>query len=522
MPPEKPVAWTNIRNCLQYGPACPQPAGRFDDLNQFFFEFNRGYMDEDCLSLNVWTPGVNDQARRPVLFWLHGGGFATGSSFELPSYDGRNLARRGDVVVVSINHRLNAFGHLHLAGVSSRYADSVNVGMLDIVAALAWVRDNIAGFGGDPGNVTIFGQSGGGAKVHFLLRMPSAKGLFHKAIAQSTTPMTSNRRTLEFSVRHTEETLSALGLTPARVNELQNIPAETLRAAFEITSFAVEFEQDALIRWDRLSAAEVRRIPFDVRQPPQAALTGLVGLLRTRYGWDTSRVEQEVARFAARSYSNNMGPAVDGRVVLEATNPSSQVPMIIGHTLNEGGGPNFFNSARESWTDADLQRELARRPIPLPAGVVEGLRNAYPNAKPVEIYAHTVNQGGLGYRIDSIRAAAQAVENRASAYLYTFAWKTSVMEGRPRAFHRSEIPFVFDNTDLCAHQTGGTSAARTMAGRVADAWIAFARTGNPNHGGIPNWAAFDSQRVPTMFFDDEPVVRYDHDRVAREAFAAAF
>jgi para-nitrobenzyl esterase len=395
MPPAKPRPWTNIRNSLQYGAACPQPAGRVDDLNQFFFEFDRGYQDEDCLSLNVWSPGVNDNRKRPVMVWLHGGGFVTGSAFELPSYDGRNLARRGDVVVVSVNHRLNVFGFLYLGSLGEPYATSVNAGMLDIVAALAWVRDNIAAFGGDASNVTVFGQSGGGGKVNFLMAMPSAAGLFHKAIVQSATPMTGNARTIEFSTRQTASMLRGLGV--ATVEQLQALPHDTLRDAYFAAGFQAEFELDARSRWNRLGATELRLIEFDFRQPARN-VERLKTLLQTRYGHDERQAQMEVTRFSSRLYADNMGPIADGRVIVQAPfNPmapdvSARVPVLVGHTLNEGGGPIFFTAAREQWTEAEMRNELATRPEPVPDGVVAGLREAYPTVRPVEIYAHTLNR----------------------------------------------------------------------------------------------------------------------------------
>lgn len=522
MPPEKSKPWTDIRNSLQYGPACPQSAGRSDDLFQFFFEFDRGYLDEDCLRLNIWTPAVNDHRKRPVLFWLHGGGFSFGSSFELPSYDGRNLAQRGDVVVVSINHRLNAFGFLHLAEFGERYADSANVGMLDIVAALEWVRENIGSFGGDPGNVTIFGQSGGGAKVNFLMAMPSAKGLFHKAIAQSASPRTTNNRSLAFSARHTTAVLTALGLTRSTVDRLHTITHDELRRAHTTAYFQTEFQQDALAHWSKLTRSDLEE--FDVTQG-QATTEKLIGMLQGRYSYDRRHAEEEAARFASRMYSDNIGPVADGRVILEAPFNrkapaiSAHVPLLVGQTLNEGGGPGLFTPARELWTEAAMMAELGKQPTPVPGDVIEGLRRAYPNVRPVEIYAHTTNSGGLRYRIDTLhQAQLKTAQNSAPAYVYMFAWKTGVMDGRPRAFHRSEIPFVFDNTDRCAHQTGATAEARAMAARVCDAWIAFARSGNPNHAGIPNWPPFSPDRVPTMLFDTSCEVKFDHDRDARRAF----
>jgi para-nitrobenzyl esterase len=187
VPPSKPASWTGVRSSRQFGHVAPQAArtGWANDEESFMFSWDDGIQGEDCLRVNVWTPGIDDHGKRPVMVWLHGGGYAAGSGQELRSYDGENLARRGDVVVVTLNHRLNVLGYLDLSGYGDKYAGSANAGMLDIVAALEWVRDNIAAFGGDPGRVTIFGQSGGGGKVSVLMGMPAAKGLFHRAIVES-------------------------------------------------------------------------------------------------------------------------------------------------------------------------------------------------------------------------------------------------------------------------------------------------------------------------------------------------
>src|SRR5690242_2448646 len=214
--PAKPIPWTGVRSSMYYGQVCPQGprAGWSVDENAFMFEWDDGQPGEDCLRVNVWTPGLNDNRKRPVLFWIHGGGYTAGSGQELKSYDGENLARRGDVVVVSVNHRLNSLGYLNLAEFGERWASSANAGMLDLVASLEWVRDNIANFGGDPNSVTIFGQSGGGSKVGVLMAMPSAQGLFHRAIVESGSSL--RQSTPEMSQKLAAGLLSELGLSASQ------------------------------------------------------------------------------------------------------------------------------------------------------------------------------------------------------------------------------------------------------------------------------------------------------------------
>ena len=215
-PPAPPAPWTGVRSSMQYGPTCPQVprAGWANDEEAWLFGWDDGQPGEDCLRVNLWTPALGE-GKRPVMVWLHGGGFHAGSGQELPSYDGENLSRRGDVVVVSLNHRLGVLGFLNLAEPGGeKYARSGNVGMLDIVLALEWVRDNVARFGGDPGNVTIFGQSGGAGKVSTLMAMPAARGLFHRAIAQSGSALTA--MPAEQAVKNTDQILQRLKISPDR------------------------------------------------------------------------------------------------------------------------------------------------------------------------------------------------------------------------------------------------------------------------------------------------------------------
>ena len=243
-PATDPAPWEHVRASRAYGPTCPQGprAGWYDDNQAFAMHWDDGYPDEDCLRVNVWTAGINDGGKRPVMVWLHGGGFRAGSGQELISYDGANLARDHGVVVVTLNHRLNVLGFLDLSGFGARYAASGNLGMTDIVKALEWVRDNISAFGGDPSNVTVFGQSGGGGKVSTLLAMPSAQGLFGKAIVQSGSilealPQKWSRRIGAATVRH-------LGLRPSDIAAIEKVPYATLLAAYEAAIAEVRAEAE--------------------------------------------------------------------------------------------------------------------------------------------------------------------------------------------------------------------------------------------------------------------------------------
>ena len=261
-PATDPAPWEGVRASRAYGPTCPQGAraGWYDDNQAFAMHWDDGFPDEDCLRVNVWTAGIGDGAKRPVMVWLHGGGFSAGSGQELISYDGTNLARDHGVVVVTLNHRLNVLGFLDLSGFGARYAASGNLGMTDIVKALEWVRDNISAFGGDPANVTIFGQSGGGGKVSTLLAMPSAQGLFGKAIVESGSilealPQKWSRRIGAATVRH-------LGISPSRIAEIEKVPYATLLAAYDAAVAEVRAEAE---RSGELPANFLNQLIFGTR-----------------------------------------------------------------------------------------------------------------------------------------------------------------------------------------------------------------------------------------------------------------
>jgi para-nitrobenzyl esterase len=477
MPPAKPKSWHGVRSSRQYGYVAPQGAraGWANDEEAFMFAWDDGVQGEDCLRVNVWTPALADQKKRAVMVWLHGGGYTAGSGQELRSYDGENLARRGDVVVVSLNHRLNALGYLDLSKFGEQYAASGNVGMLDIVAALEWVRDNIENFGGDPHTVTIFGQSGGGGKVSTLMAMPAAKGLFHRAIVESGSILQGVPQ--ENAQQVADAIVAELGLTPATVAQIQTVPFPQIVTA-----------ADKVLR---------------ERRPKLAG---------------------GIPNFRRISSVLGFGPVVDGKNLPHhpfdpaAPAMSADVPMIIGTTLNE-----FVTAINhpeyEAMSEADLQARVREIYKDKTAAVISAFRARTPQAKPFDIWSRIAASGVRGSAIE--QAKLKAAQARAPAYLYWFTWQTPILSGRPRAFHCAEIAFVFDNTDRCDAMTGGGEDARTLAGKMCDAWIRFAKTGNPNHSKLPHWPAFSAATVATMMFDNPPSVAMNPDEAEQKSVAAA-
>jgi len=464
--PAQPVAaWSGIRSALSYGPCCPQAVrgGWKSDETAFIYDWDDGYPGEDCLRLNVWSAGVGGKPR-PVMFWIHGGGYEAGSSQELPAYDGARLARRGDLVFVSVNHRLGPFGFLDLSQLGgAKYGLSGNVGQLDLVTALEWVRDNISAFGGDPGNVTIFGQSGGGAKVSTLMAMPSAKGLFHKAIVESGSLL--NVGDTAYTRRLAEAVLKALDVPASDLGRLAAVPPVALVAAGEKAKAAMP------------------------KAPP-----GTINL-----GW---------------------APVADGQAIpgptwgAGAPALSAGVPMIIGTNLNEYS-PSLGNPAMEEIDEARAQATARTLGGASPAAWA-AWRAADPKARPVEILSRIVS---AQFRAPAVvQAQAKAKQGGAPAFLYRFDYNPkSVLDGRVRAFHCAEMAYAFDNIDRCLNATGGTAEARALSAKMADAWIAFARTGDPNHPGLPHWPAVSVGATPNMLFDAACTVRDDPDRAERAA-----
>ena len=467
LPPLPAPPWSGVKDALEYGPDAPQ-LGRREQSAALQNNLLRP-PDEDCLVLNVWTPALGDGARRPVLFWCHGGGFVSGSGSGA-LYSGEHLARRGDVVVVTFNHRLGALGFLPLCDVDAAAPSALNVGMLDIVLALEWVRDNIAAFGGDPGCVTLFGESGGGRKVTALLAMPLARGLFQRAIIQSGPGVFMNDRGA--ARRLAERMLEHLGIARDALRELQALPLVDILAA-------------------------------------QAELL-------QKFGRDT---EGLVQTFAA---------VVDGTLLPHhpfhpvAPALSDDVPLMVGYnrteaTLFMGRDPDLL----------ELDAAGLRRRVEALVGddaerVIDIYRRATPEASCADLLAY-IATGRRRYPIDSIKLAERkAARGRAPAYLYTLTWRTPAARGSLRTPHALEIPFVFDNVEGSRRFVGAGDEPHLLAEAMSSTWLAFARSGDPNNARIPTWPAYSLDRREQMMFDVPCSIARDFGCAERAAWEPVF
>lgn len=455
LPPRKAEPWSGVREARTYGPIAPQLA-RNGAATANPVDDARGAEGEDCLVLNVFTPGTADGEKRPVMFWCHGGGYITGSGGA--AYEGSNLARRGDVVVVTINHRLNALGFLHLEELGGkRFAGSGNAGMLDIVAALEWVRENIEAFGGDAGNVTVFGESGGGRKTAVLLSMPAARGLFHRAIIQSGPELRVNEPA--YATELAEAVLKELGVAAGELEALQQMPLERIMAA-------------------------------------QSAAMGKMPSSNARGGFR---------------------PVVDGSVIPahpfspQAPAISADVPVMVGYNRTEATLFLAGDKGAFELDDAGLEKRVGRLLGEQAGSTIAAMRRLYPGATPSDLYI-AIHTGFLRYPIDSIRIGERkAVLGGAPAYHYVFEWESPARWGTLKTPHALEIPFVFDNVSLgmWSSFTRSTPEAFALAARVSATWAAFARTGNPNCGQLPEWEPYTAAERKTMLINNDSALVAD-------------
>lgn len=440
-PPVKPAAWSGVRDALAYGTICPQPARGPSLLRKAIGEAPPEPEDEECLYLNVWTPGINDDRKRPVLFWCHGGGFTMGSGSG-GFYHGGNLARRGDAVIVTINHRLGPLGYCYLGELAGEeYAASGNVGMLDLVAALEWVRDNITAFGGDPGNVTIFGESGGGAKVSVLMAMPAAAGLFHRAIVQSGPGV--NMAPPERATRNAEKLLKELGISARETERLVSLPvAQIIEANARINSNPLQ-------------------------------------------GW---------------------APVVDGHVLphhpFDPVAPaiSANIPLMIGTNKDESTIFLMADPEVRELDEAGLSRRVHEFAGDKAEMLIAAYRRADPQGSPRDLLLALASDRMM--RINSIKLAERKhAQGAAPVFMYLFTWETPALGGQLKSCHALEIPFVFDNLARGGGFIGNAPECAGIAENMSEAWLAFARDGVPGYRKLPTWPAYTPETRATMIFD---------------------
>ena len=445
MAPIPPLPWTGIREATSFGSRAPQSSGQGRGKAGYHLPPELGPSGEDCLYLNVWTPGLRDGRKRPVMVYIHGGGY-NGGSGNNALYDGVNLCRRGDVVVVTLNHRLNLFGFLYLAALAPGFEDSGNAGMLDLVLALKWVQENIEEFGGDPKRVLIFGQSGGGAKCATLMGMAAARGLFGRVITMSGQQITASRP--ETATARSRAVLAALNLPESRIGELRSMPMEQLIGATHAAGYFGPVKDGRTLVRD----------PFDPDAPPLSA----------------------------------------------------HIPMILGNTRDEtryligGGDPSAFSLAWET-----LPAKLAQHAQFLggldQADVIRQYRAMYPAYSATDVFfaITTASRSWRGQLIEAERRAEQPA-GAAPSWVYELDWRTPIDQSQWGAPHMLDIPLALDNVEVADGMTGDGAEAKRLAGLMSDAFIAFARTGNPNHAGLPNWLPYNLAKRPTMSFDAQP------------------
>jgi len=448
-PPTPPKPWKNVLNATEFSPICPQPPTEAEWL----FGPPLEQSEASSLTLNIWTPEI-DNAKRPVMFWIHGGNFNFGSSAQ-QNYDGLPLSVRGNVVVLTINYRLGPLGYLYIPD------KTANVGQLDHIAALQWVHDNIEIFGGDPNNVTIFGESAGGSAVVTLLAMQAAKGLFHRVIAQS-----AYSYNLSYNKEGSDEFTSSLKIKPGYIESLQKISVDKI----------------------------------------------------------TKTHNNYIMMNAPKGIDNPFTPVIDGKTLLERPLKALQngfakdIPLLIGTNRDEMRFMRaFFPNMPEINSDELLKRimnNLSR------SGYDEKLAKSLINTYIKEREALLPNNPqdvleafltDIGFRIFSIRLAEAQSKHQKNTYMYLFTWPSPWMDGKLGSSHAVEIAFAFGTLDKPGTEiySGKGKDAETLSKKMMDTWIAFAHTGNPNNKSIPEWHSYDSNNRSTMILDKELKITND-------------
>jgi para-nitrobenzyl esterase len=458
LPPRKAQPWTGVRDAIELGHRSPQ----LDNprVPEWFVMDRTEPQGEDCLVVNVWTPGLSDNGKRPVLVWLHGGGFTVGSN-GFTVYDGANLARKLKVVVVGVNHRLNAFGFMYLGDIGGEKYANANVGMLDIVAALQWVRENIERFGGDPNSVTVFGQSGGASKVSTLLGMPGAKGLFHRAYAMSGSQVRSLDR--DQATRNARAWLAKLNVSPTNLAQLQDIPMRKLRAALAAT--------DTGLAWGPV--VDGRTLPAHPFDP-------------------------------------------------NASEISSDVPLMIGSTETEQTWN--ATQLYDPLSDVELREDVAqvlRSDEGAAQRVIDLYKRNRPRASNLDVYL-LISTDASNFRTGTdTQADRKAAQGKAPVYKYYFQWYSPVRAGMLRAMHTMDVPFVFYNHETAQSEVGSGPDVVSLADKMSTTMVAFAKTGTPDNPMIPHWPAYNGAQKSTLVWNTDVKVVNNPYGEEKAAVAAA-